>query len=305
MMLGGILTGYLFRKLSFNWISGLITVLIWILLFVLGIEVGSNESIISNLGTLGLEALLLATAATLGSVFLASLLWKAVLRKTGDRQDGSNLAKSSVSAQDIRNGVKGSLVIVGFFACGTVLGLLADISRLPFELGRISSAVLFSLMFCVGISIGRDEKTLKSFRSINPLFMLLPVMTILGTWIGAALCAIPLGERSISDCLAVGSGLGYYSLSSVLITEAKGADLGTIALLSNIIREIFALVLAPLILRFFGRLAPISAGGCTTADTTLPIITSVCGKEFAVVSIYHGFVTDFLVPFMVTLFCAF
>ena len=305
MMLGGILTGYLFRKLSFNWISGLITVLIWILLFVLGIEVGSNESIISNLGTLGLEALLLATAATLGSVFLASLLWKAVLRKTGDRQGGSNLAKSSVSAQDIRNGVKGSLVIVGFFACGTVLGLLADISRLPFELGRISSAVLFSLMFCVGISIGRDEKTLKSFRSINPLFMLLPVMTILGTWIGAALCAIPLGERSISDCLAVGSGLGYYSLSSVLITEAKGADLGTIALLSNIIREIFALVLAPLILRFFGRLAPISAGGCTTADTTLPIITSVCGKEFAVVSIYHGFVTDFLVPFMVTLFCAF
>ena len=305
MMLGGILTGYLFRKLSFNWISGLITVLIWILLFVLGIEVGSNESIISNLGTLGLEALLLATAATLGSVFLASLLWKAVLRKTGDRQGGSNLAKSSVSAQDIRNGVKGSLVIVGFFACGTVLGLLADISRLPFELGRISSAVLFSLMFCVGISIGRDEKTLKSFRSINPLLMLLPVMTILGTWIGAALCAIPLGERSISDCLAVGSGLGYYSLSSVLITEAKGADLGTIALLSNIIREIFALVLAPLILRFFGRLAPISAGGCTTADTTLPIITSVCGKEFAVVSIYHGFVTDFLVPFMVTLFCAF
>ena len=305
MMLGGILTGYLFRKLNFNWISGLITVLIWILLFVLGIEVGSNESIISNLGTLGLEALLLATAATLGSVFLAFLLWKAVLRKTGDRQDGSNLAKSSVSAQDIRNGVKGSLVIVGFFACGTVLGLLADISRLPFELGRISSAVLFSLMFCVGISIGRDEKTLKSFRSINPLFMLLPVMTILGTWIGAALCAIPLGERSISDCLAVGSGLGYYSLSSVLITEAKGADLGTIALLSNIIREIFALVLAPLILRFFGRLAPISAGGCTTADTTLPIITSVCGKEFAVVSIYHGFVTDFLVPFMVTLFCAF
>ena len=305
MMLGGILTGYLFRRLNFSWISGLITVLIWILLFVLGIEVGSNESIISNLGTLGLEALLLATAATLGSVFLASLLWKAVLRKTGDRQNGSNLAKSSVSAQDIRNGVKGSLVIVGFFACGTVLGLLADISHLPFELGRISSAVLFSLMFCVGISIGRDEKTLKSFRSINPLLMLLPVMTILGTWIGAALCAIPLGERSISDCLAVGSGLGYYSLSSVLITEAKGADLGTIALLSNIIREIFALVLAPLILRFFGRLAPISAGGCTTADTTLPIITSVCGKEFAVVSIYHGFVTDFLVPFMVTLFCAF
>lgn len=301
MMLGGILVGFLLKKINFKWISNLITVLIWLLLFVLGIEVGSNESIINNLGTLGLEALLLATAATLGSVTMASLLWKKASRKMEEKGG----ATSSVNKEDIRNGVKGSLVIVGFFAVGTVVGITGLLSSLPVPLDKISTTVLFLLMFCVGISIGSDENTLRSFKTINPVLALLPVMTILGTWIGSALCALPLGERSVSDCLAVGSGLGYYSLSSVLITEAKGADLGTIALLSNIIREIYALVCAPLFLRFFGRLAPISAGGCTTADTTLPIVTSTCGKEFAVVSIYHGFTTDFTVPFIVSLFCMF
>ena len=39
-------------------------------------------------------------------------------------------------------------------------------------------------------------------------------------------------------------------------------------------------------------------------DTTLPIITNVSGKEFVILSIYHGFVVDFSVPFLVTFFCS-
>ena len=61
---------------------------------------------------------------------------------------------------------------------------------------------------------------------------------------------------------------------------------------------------APLLARYFGRLAPISAGGATTADTTLPVITKFCGKEFVVVSIVHGVMVDLSVPFLVTFFCS-
>lgn len=82
------------------------------------------------------------------------------------------------------------------------------------------------------------------------------------------------------------------------------AELGTIALLSNITREIITLLFAPLLVRWFGNLAPISAGGATTMDTTLPIITRYSGQSFVVVSIFHGFVVDFSVPFLVTLFCS-
>jgi uncharacterized membrane protein YbjE (DUF340 family) len=103
--------------------------------------------------------------------------------------------------------------------------------------------------------------------------------------------------------MAIGSGMGYYSLSSIFITEYKGAELGTVALLSNIMREIIALLCTPFLVKYFGNLAPISVGGATTMDTTLPIITRYSGSEYAIVSIYHGFITDFSVPFLVTLFC--
>ena len=110
--------------------------------------------------------------------------------------------------------------------------------------------------------------------------------------------------QDAADCMAVGSGFGYYSLSSIFITQYKGPELGTIALLSNITREIITLLCAPLLVRWFGNLAPISAGGATTMDTTLPIITRYAGQQFVVVSIFHGFVTDFSVPFLVTFFCS-
>lgn len=199
--------------------------------------------------------------------------------------------------------MKGSLIIVSFFAIGVILG----INKItPFDISQtnISFYALCALMFSVGISIGNDPQTIKNFRSLNPRLVFLPIMTILGTLCASALVSLLLPQRTLGECMALGSGFGYYSLSSIFITEYKGPELGTIALLSNIIREIITLLSAPLLVRWFGSLAPISAGGATTMDTTLPIITRCSGQEFAVVSIFHGFVVDFSVPFLVTFFCS-
>lgn len=73
--------------------------------------------------------------------------------------------------------------------------------------------------------------------------------------------------------------------------------------LANIIREMITLLLTPLLAKWFGPLAPISSGGATTMDTTLPIITQIVGQRYVALSIYHGFVTDFTVPFFVTMWC--
>lgn len=132
---------------------------------------------------------------------------------------------------------------------------------------------------------------------------LLPVGTLLGTLAGALAAALLLHGRSATDCLAVGSGFGYYSLSSIFITEYKGAELGTIALLSNIVREMFTLLLSPLLVKVAGPLAPIAAGGVTSMDTTLPIIMDSSGRQYAVVSLFHGFVLEFSIPFIVTFWC--
>ena len=199
--------------------------------------------------------------------------------------------------------MKGSLIIVGFFALGCVCGVF---HLIPFGITQtnISYYALCALMFSVGLSIGNDPQTLKNFRSLNPRLIFLPLMTILGTLSAAAATSVLFPNRNAADCMAVGAGFGYYSLSSIFITEYKGPELGTIALLSNIMREIITLLCAPLLVRWFGNLAPISAGGATTMDTTLPIITRYAGQKFVVVSIFHGFVVDFSVPFLVTFFCS-
>lgn len=198
--------------------------------------------------------------------------------------------------------MKGSLVITAFFAAGVACGLLHIIPD-DFINGRTGFYVLCALMFSVGVSIGCDSATLRSFRQLNPRLALLPFVTIAGTLAGAAASSVFLPHRALSDCLAVGSGMGYYSLSSIFITEYRGAGLGTVALLANIFRELAALLLAPFLARRFGKLAPISAGGATTMDTTLPVITRSAGPEYVVLSVFHGFVTDFSVPFLVTFFC--
>lgn len=199
--------------------------------------------------------------------------------------------------------MKGSLIIIVFFILGVLCGVYHLIPY-DFTQGHFSYYALCALMFSVGLSVGNDPQTLRNFRSLNPRLIFLPVMTILGTLAGCAVVSLFLSHRSMADCMAVGAGFGYYSLSSIFITEYKGAELGTIALLSNISREIITLLFAPLLVRRFGNLAPISAGGATTMDTTLPVITRYSGQNFVVVSIFHGFVVDFSVPFLVTLFCS-
>lgn len=199
--------------------------------------------------------------------------------------------------------MKGSLIIVGFFIVGAICGYagVIDIDRVGFDLSFVALA---ALIFCVGISIGHNITDIRTnLRTLGARMLLLPVATILGTMAGCIAVLAMMPARSMTDVLAVGSGFGYYSLSSIFITEYRGAELGTIALLANIFREIITLLCAPLLCKIFGPLAPISSGGATSMDTTLPIITAASGKRFAVLSVYHGFVVDFTVPFLVTLFC--
>lgn len=75
IMLLGIGVGFLLRKNNLSGIGNFITGLIWLLLFLLGVDVGGNKTIIQGLHTLGMEALLLTIGGILGSVILAWGLW--------------------------------------------------------------------------------------------------------------------------------------------------------------------------------------------------------------------------------------
>lgn len=75
IMLTGMLTGYLLRNKKLSWIYRIITLLIWLLLFLLGIDVGGNQAIIRGLHSIGLEAFIITLAAVAGSTLAAWVLW--------------------------------------------------------------------------------------------------------------------------------------------------------------------------------------------------------------------------------------
>ncbi|WP_297824999.1 lysine exporter LysO family protein [uncultured Desulfovibrio sp.] len=198
--------------------------------------------------------------------------------------------------------MSGSLLILAFFGAGVGLARLGLIPHYFME-HDVTLYVLWLLMLLVGLSIGADRRLGEILRTLRPRVLLLPLATTVGTFAGVAAASLFLAY-SLADCLAVGAGFAYYSLSSIFITQYKGAELGTVALLSNILREILTLVGTPLLVRLLGPLAPISCGGASTMDTTLPVIARYAGREWIFISIVHAMILDFSVPFWVILFCS-
>ena len=167
-------------------------------------------------------------------------------------------------------------------------------------------------MFLVGVNIGGNPELKKIFSSVDPKLLLLPLASVFWTLAVTALVSLVLPGWGLADCLAVGSGMGYYSLSSILISEYRqmalgaqlAAELGTIALLSNVFRELFTLVASPFLARKFGPFAPIASAGATAMDVSLPVILRSSGNRFLAAAVISGVICDFSVPLLVSFFCS-
>ena len=205
--------------------------------------------------------------------------------------------------------MKSSIVVLAFFAVGCLTGVLGDV-RL--DTHSVSMYILYVLMLQVGINIGCKKDLRQIVARLHPRMLAIPLATVVGTLLFSALASLLLSSWSVFDCLAVGSGFAYYSLSSILITQFKepslgvqlATELGTIALLANIFREMMALLGSPLFAKFFGKLAPISAAGVNSMDVVLPVITRYSGRDMIPVAILHGILIDISVPMFVSLFCS-
>lgn len=207
--------------------------------------------------------------------------------------------------------MKNSLIILCVFIAGGLAGLNRLIPEDWFK-GNTSIIILYILIFQVGISIGSNKDLKDMIRFLSPRMLILPLSTIAGTLLFSFLASFAISQWRTADCMAVGSGFAYYSLSSVLITEIKQAsagiqiatELGTLALLANIIREMISLIGAPLFTRMFGKLAPISAAGINSMDVMLPMVNRYSGKNMVPLAILHGIILEISVPLLISFFCS-
>ena len=202
--------------------------------------------------------------------------------------------------------MRNSLLLPACFLAGIVLSHEGVVDCPPAD---ASTYLLYVLLFIVGVGIGVDRRLQLLINGLNPVLFLLPIVSVAGTLIACGLTSLALPHIGLSDSLAVGSGMGYYSLSSVLIARIKldtcgvevAATLGALALLTNVAREMVAIVGAGAIARIGGPLAPIAAAGSPSMDVVLPTIVRVSGVSFLPLALFHGMAIDFCLPFLVSL----
>ena len=195
--------------------------------------------------------------------------------------------------------MKGSLIILGFFVAGCLMGRLNILPEWVAD-DTLATYSLYTLLFLVGMSIGFDTRCWRVLREMHLKVLLVPICIIIGTFCGAAAASLLLGDMPLQHALGVGAGFGYYSLSSIMITKMVDPVLGSVALMSNIIRELTTLLTAPLLTRVFGKLGPVAGGGATAMDTTLPIIVRCSGERYGIVAVFSGMFLTVAVPLLVT-----
>lgn len=194
--------------------------------------------------------------------------------------------------------MKGSFIVLSIFVVGMLLAYLGVLPSIMAQYD-LSTIALYFLMFMVGVSIGADEHVVAILKSVSFKIVLVPIGVVVGTIIGAFLVSFIVKGIDTKNVLAIGSGFGYYSLSSIFIGKISGNQMGVVALLANMIRELSTLMLAPLYVRLFGRLAPVAAAGATSMDTCLPVIMKYSGKEVAIIALFSGIALTIVVPFLV------
>ena len=340
MLLSGAVVGYILRK-KFSKTFSLgkaLMIIICLLLFIMGIDLGYNETLIPRLqiGDQSISLPSFAPRVKMTSKMISIIVTSFILAVVVMAITAFNakifsrfVSKAAINSNDVANAGtqqrmpeipqhssfkeklaawKDSFFILGSFILGVVLSLYEAVPNSP-HIKTLSMYTLYILIIIVGLSIGMDSKIFQTIKSFPKKMLALPVLTILSTFIGGALSFILLRWMSASeyvygtsflDSLGVSCGLGYYSLSSLMLNEIRGAEIGTIALAFNILRELMTIVLAPVLVKYFSPLAPISCGGATTGDSTLPAIQRACGNEYVPLSIFHGISVDTSVPFLIT-----
>jgi len=302
--------GYFLRKRQaiILFASRFITYVVYVLLCVMGIAVGLNRELFVQLPRVGLQSIVITVGALAGTIFFAWIFGRFVI-KTPKTSENTEQPKENTPKAQNRAWLKvvESLSFFAIFLVGVLLGRyippLADF----FSDGNIDTiivALLYTLMICVGLSTGGNEGTFKALRGMGVRPLLLPVFTVVGTALGVLIAWPFFPDLTLSNVEVVGVGYAYYSLSSILIgsSEIPNCELiAAIALVSNIIRELSTIMLAPLYVRLGGVYAPICCAGATSGDTVLPFILQATSPQYAVVSVYHGIVLTFFVPFAVPL----
>ncbi|GIT82551.1 membrane protein [Acinetobacter seohaensis] len=233
-------------------------------------------------------ALQIAFATSIGAFLCCYLLYKGLgLQATQGKVSLQLLIQSCIN------------ISYAFFAllAGYVLHLL--FSAMDFQVQINTWYLLLLFMWMIGLDLAYSPLD----RSwLNWKILMVPVGCIFGSVAGVLLCALWL-PIALQDLLMLSQGYGFYSMSGIVVSELRNAELGSIALMNDLFREIFAILLMYILGWRYPR-AAISAAGATAMDVTLPMVKQACGNDFIPHAMVSGFVLSILAPIAVSVLAA-
>ncbi|MGI6113206.1 MAG: lysine exporter LysO family protein [Mahellales bacterium] len=196
-----------------------------------------------------------------------------------------------------------SLKIVIAIVCGLVLGRFVTHIELDNIIDNILNIGLYVLLFFVGMDIGRSQNLFNDLKALGLKIFIIPVCIAIGSIAGSAAVGLLMG-MPFNESAAVGAGFGWYSLSGVILSKTGGAQIGALAFITNVLREVLAIVLIPVVAKKIGFIEAIAPAGATAMDTTLPVISKSTNGKVGLISFITGVVLSAMVPFLVPLLSA-
>lgn len=190
-------------------------------------------------------------------------------------------------------------VAVSLFG-GLIFGYLFLDTGVKDTLDLILMSALDVMIFIAGIEIGSNRGILKRICNLHSalLALAIPLAVACGSICGALLLGHIAG-LSAYDSLLVGGGLGWYSFSSVVISAMYSTEIGTVAFLANMMREISGFFLIPLLVRVHKFLA-LAPSGAATMDSGLPVVIKYTNLHVGMYSFINGLVLTLIVPVLIS-----
>ena len=295
-MLIGFVTGRVFpaRYKTFNERVQLLCTLV--LIFLMGVGLGQWDGFFSGLFNLGVKSFLFFLIPTVLSVAAVYLLTKCFMDGAGEK----GRMDAGAKRREARNSDPMVFMALGALILGIGCGAVRILAYLLSPLSTHAEWLLYFLMFSVGISVGLHRGIAAGIRQYHVKILLIPVGIIAGSLAGGILCGL-LMDYPVNQAISIAGGLGWYSLAGVSISNLAGAEAGSIAFLSNLMREIGAFFMIPYISRHFNVSTCIAPAAATSEDTTLPMLVRYTNEETVVLSVFNGIICSAAVPVLISL----
>lgn len=314
IIFAGIPFGLFFRKnpVHQRYIFKILSVVVWALLTLLGMKLGSDALLMAQIHTLGLQGISVGLVSILGSLFVGRIVGKYAFHdafvdyrfksEKCNEEDSECIPMSKF--MEYYHAFKGSVIVLFFFFFGLAMGVMGLTPEYA-TLSVTSTWVLYALLILAGMTIGFDLRAFSIIRELKGRILLVPFAIMSGSALGAIIVSFFFSDLSAIDAVAVAFGFGYYSLAPMMISEIVSPALGSVALVANMVHEIVTLPFATLMVRYFGNLAPIMSGGAAAMDTCLPSVAQNSGERYAIIAIFSGMVLTVFVPILVPLVLSF